>query len=203
MANTLTWSEAALGAVNVLALATGVGYAVLAARRNRLCWIVGAVSSVASVVLAATSKLPLLAGLYVFYVGMSVYGWWSWSRSRSNGELEVGVWPLGWHLAVAVLLAAMSLVSARWLLPSNVAAWPLLDSLTTWFSLLATWLAARARLENWLYWIVINGLMVFLFYAQRVWGMAVLSLLLMGIAASGFIAWRRRYRAQVAQAVTA
>jgi nicotinamide mononucleotide transporter len=72
--------------------------------------------------------------------------------------------------------------------------------LTTSFSLLATWLAARARLENWLYWIVINAIMVFLFYAQRVWGMAVLSLLLMGIAVSGFIAWRRSYRAQMVTA---
>ena len=203
MTDTVTWSEGALEAVNGLALATGVAYAVLAARRNRLCWIAGAVSSVCAAVLAGLNKLPMQAGLQVFYVAMSVYGWWSWKRSVSEGELLVGVWPLGWHLAVAVLLAAMSLVSARWLLPSNVASWPLLDSLTTWFSLLATWLAARARLENWLYWIVINGLMVFLFYAQRVWGMAVLSLLLMGIAASGFIAWRRRYRAQGAQAVTA
>ena len=199
----MTLQDGTLEVLNVLALATGVAYAVLAAFRNRLCWIAGAVSSVCAAVLSGANQLPMQAALQVFYVGMSVYGWWSWSRSRSNGELEVGVWPLGWHLAVAVLLAAMSLVSARWLLPSNVAAWPLLDSLTTWFSLLATWLAARARLENWLYWIVINGLMVFLFYAQRVWGMAVLSLLLMGIAASGFIAWRRRYRAQGAQAVTA
>jgi len=194
--------DGTLDVLNVLALATGVAYAVLAAFRNRLCWIAGAVSSICAAVLSGANKLPMQAALQVFYVGMSVYGWWSWSRSRSNGELEVGVWPLGWHLAAAVLLAAVSLVSARWLLPSNVAAWPLLDSVTTWFSLLATWLAARARLENWLYWIVINGVMVFLFYAQEVWGMAVLSVLLMGIAVSGFIAWRRRYRAQGAQAVT-
>jgi nicotinamide mononucleotide transporter len=143
------------------------------------------------------------AALQVFYVGMSVYGWWSWSRSSSSGELTVGVWPLRWHVVAGVVLVAASLLSAYLLLPSNVAAWPVLDSLTTWFSLLATWLAARARLENWLYWIVINGVMVFLFYAQQVWGMAVLSVLLMGIAVSGFVAWRRRYRAQATQAVPA
>jgi nicotinamide mononucleotide transporter len=94
-----------------------------------------------------------------------------------------------------LLLIAVSLASAHWLAPRD-AAWPLLDSLTTGFSLLATWLAARAKLENWLYWIVINGVMVFLFFAQKVWGMAWLSLILMGIAAAGFIAWRRKYQAQ-------
>ena len=59
-------------------------------------------------------------------------------------------------------------LSARWLAAETDAAWPLLDSLTTWFSLLATWLAARAKLENWLYWIVIDGVLVFLFYVQQV-----------------------------------
>jgi len=199
----VTLRDGTLEVLNLLALATGVAYAVLAARRNRLCWIAGAVSSMCAAVLSGVHKLPMQAALQVFYVGMSVYGWWSWSRSSSSGELTVGVWPLRWHVVAGVVLVAASLLSAYLLLPSNVAAWPMLDSLTTWFSLLATWLAARARLENWLYWIVINGVMVFLFYAQEVWGMAVLSVLLMGIAVSGYVAWRRRYRAQATQAVPA
>src|SRR6185503_20597817 len=190
-------------ALEYVATVTGLGYAVLAARRNRLCWAAGAVSAACAALLAGLRGLPMQSGLQVFYVAMALYGWLSWTRSATQGELPVGKWPAAWHLGAAVLLVLLSLGSARVLASETGAAWPLLDSLTTWFSLLATWLAARARLENWLYWIVINGLMVFLFYAQKVWGMAVLSLLLMGIAASGFIAWRRRYRAQGAQAVTA
>jgi nicotinamide mononucleotide transporter len=139
------------------------------------------------VVLAGLNKLPMQAALQVFYVAMSVYGWWSWKRSAGEGELQVGVWPLRRHLGAALVLAALSLVSAYWLRPANVSAWPLLDSLTTWFSLLATWLAARARIENWLYWVVINAVMVFLFYAQEVWGMALLSVFLMVVAVGGFL----------------
>jgi nicotinamide mononucleotide transporter len=182
--------------LNAVALATGVAYAVLAARRNRLCWIAGAISSACAAVLSATSQLPMQAALQVFYVAMSVYGWWSWVRGSREGELQVGMWPLRWHLVAAAIIIAVSVVNARWLAPGNAAAWPLLDSLTTWFSLLATWLAARARIENWLYWIVINGVMVFLFYVQRVWGMALLSLILVAIAAGGYVAWRRKYQAQ-------
>ena len=200
MADTVTWRDGALEAANGLALATGVAYAVLAARRNRICWIVGAVSSAISAVLIAMAKLPMLAGLYVFYVIMSVYGWWSWKRSTNEGELIIGVWPLGWHLAAALVLTALSLTTASWLRPGNASAWPLLDSAATWFSLLATWLAARARLENWLYWVVINAVSVFLFFAQRVWGMALLSVLLVVIAIGGFIDWRRRLRLQGAPA---
>jgi nicotinamide mononucleotide transporter len=76
------------------------------------------------------------------------------------------------------------------------AAWPRIDSLTTWFSLLATWLAARGRLENWLYWIIIDGLLVFVCIMQRSIGMALLNFMLMGIAAGGYVAWRRSFRTQ-------
>jgi nicotinamide mononucleotide transporter len=192
----VNYRDGALEAVNGLALASGVTYAVLAARRNRLCWIAGAVSSACAAILCALNKLPMQAGLQIFYVGMSVYGWWSWKRHSSEGQLVIGVWPLGWHLGAALVLTFLSLVSAYWLRPADVAAWPLLDSVSTWFSLLATWLAARAKLENWLYWIVINALMVFLFYSQKVWGMALLSVFLMVIAGAGFIGWRRRLQAQ-------
>jgi nicotinamide mononucleotide transporter len=185
-----------LAVLNAVALVTGVAYAVLAARRNRLCWIAGAISSACAAILSGTNQLPMQAALQVFYVAMSAYGWWSWVRSSSNGQLTVGLWPVRWHLGAALLIIGISFGSARWLVPGDAAAWPLLDSLTTWFSLLATWLAARARLENWLYWIVINGVMVFLFYAQKVWGMALLSVILMVIAAGGFVAWRRKYQAQ-------
>jgi len=196
----VNYRDGALEAVNGLALATGVTYAVLAARRNRLCWIAGAVSSVCAAILSALNKLPMQAGLQIFYVGMSVYGWWSWKRHSSEGQLMIGVWPLGWHLGAALVLTFLSLASAYWLRPADVAAWPLLDSVSTWFSLLATWLAARAKLENWLYWIVINALMVFLFFAQKVWGMALLSVFLVVIAGAGFIGWRRRLQAQGAPA---
>jgi nicotinamide mononucleotide transporter len=76
----------------------------------------------------------------------------------------------------------------------------LLDSLTTWFSLLATWLAARARLENWLYWIVIDTALVYLFYAQQLYFLSLLNLLFIVIAAGGFVAWRRRLRVQAVPA---
>ncbi len=199
----MTLRDGTLEVLNLLALATGVAYAVLAARRNRLCWIAGAVSSMCAAILSGVNKLPMQAALQVFYVGMSVYGWWSWSRSSSSGELTVGVWPLRWHVVAGLVLVAASAaqrVPAAAQQRGRMAHARFIDDLVQ----PARHLARRARsLENWLYWIVINGVMVFLFYAQQVWGMAVLSVLLMGIAVSGFVAWRRRYRAQAMQAVPA
>ncbi len=192
-----------LTALEILSLVTGVGYAVLAARRNRLCWIAGAVSSACAAVAYGSRGLPMQSGLQVFFVGMALYGWLSWTRSAATGELPVGVWPLSFHLGAALVITALSFASAS-LLAANtdVAAWPRLDSLTTWFSLLATWLAARGRLENWLYWVVIDLVLVFLSYKPGSLPMALLNFLFIALAIGGFIAWRRRFQAQM-QAVPA
>jgi nicotinamide mononucleotide transporter len=189
-----------LSTIEILALFAGVGYTVLAARRNRLCWIAGAVGSALLAVLSAFQNLPMQAGLQVFYVGMSAYGWWHWTRSSVAGQLPVGVWPLRWHIVAALGITLLSFLTAHWLAERTKAAWPLLDSLTTWFSLLATWLQAHAKLENWLYWIAIDGVLVFLFYVQDLPFIALQFAILMGIATGGFIAWRRRIHIQMVPA---
>jgi nicotinamide mononucleotide transporter len=191
-------------AVEIVSVVTGIGYSVLAALRNRLCWIAGAVSSACAAVAYGIGKLPMQSGLQIFFVGMAVYGWISWTRSAAEGEVPVSRWPLRYHVGAAVLIAAFSLGTASLLAQHTLAAWPRLDSLTTWFSLLATWLVARGKLENWLYWIVIDLVLVFLSYKQGLMGMALLNLLFIAIATGGFIAWRRRFLAQgMAQGVPA
>ena len=77
----------------ITAMLTGAAYAVLAARRNRLCWIAGAVSSALAALLAGWRGLPMQSALQVFFVGMSVYGWLRWTRSAAQGELPVSMWP--------------------------------------------------------------------------------------------------------------
>lgn len=183
-------------AFEILGTLAGVAYIVLAARRNRWCWIAGAAGSALAGTVFAFRALPMQAALNAFYVIMSVYGWLRWSRNAGQGELPVGVWPLGWHLGAALALIALTFASARVLSSETHAAWPLLDSLTTWFSLLATWLTARAKLENWLYWIVIDAILVYLYFVQAMPLFALLYLVYIVIAGAGFIAWRRRYQAQ-------
>jgi nicotinamide mononucleotide transporter len=189
-----------LRSFEILAMVAGVAYAVLAARRNRLCWSAGALSSACAAMVAGVKALPMQSALQVFFVGMSLYGWLSWTRSSAEGELPVGLWPVNWHLGAALVLLGLTFVSAQLLASETDAAWPLLDSLTTWFSLFATWLAARAKLENWLYWIAIDTVLVFLFYKQGAPFLALLNVLFIGIAAAGYVAWRRRFKAQAVSA---
>jgi nicotinamide mononucleotide transporter len=175
-----------------LAVVLGLAYALLAARGSRWCWPAGAASSVLLAWLAWRARLPMQALLNAWYVVMSVYGWVRWSRAE-NSAIRTWAW---WKHAIGIVLSlGAAAVIAPWLADVE-AAWPRLDAATTLLSLLATWLVARRVLENWLYWIAIDAVLVFLFAAQ---GLAFVSLqfvVFLIIAVSGFVTWTRTWRAQ-------
>jgi nicotinamide mononucleotide transporter len=181
-------------APEAVSVVTGLLYSILAVRRTRWCWVAGGISSGILVVLAWQAKLPMQACLQGYYVGMAVYGFWHWSKDEGAAR-AVTTWPLRAHLISWVAILALSVFSWRYLAMGTQAAWPFLDSLTTWGSLLATWLTAQVKLENWLYWIVFDAIAVFLFVAQGLMFVALLMLIYLFIASFGFVSWSRSRRA--------
>ena len=182
--------------LELVAVASGVTYVLLIVRRNRWGWVTGALSSTIYVYLAAKARLPMQSLLQGYYVVMAAYGWYSWTRNAEEQGGCIFRWPARRHLYALGLIAAGSLLSAQYLARETGAAWPLLDSLSTWTSLVATWLVARSVLENWLYWIGADIIMVFLFARQGYPFTAGLFLTYMAFSCFGFRAWWQRYRRQ-------
>jgi nicotinamide mononucleotide transporter len=186
----------ATSAAEFLAVVLGVIYVLLILKRNRLGWLAGAASSIIYVYLAARARLPMQSLLQFYYVVMSVYGWRNWTRTQQQQGGGIGTWPLRNHLLALLAIALLSVLTAQWLRRETHAAWPYLDSMTTWISLFATWLVARLKLENWLYWIAADSIMAYLFAAQGYAFTSVLFLTYMVIAVFGFREWLGKYRLQ-------
>jgi nicotinamide mononucleotide transporter len=176
-----------------VAVVLGLAYVLLAARRSRWCWVAGALSSLILAVLAWQARLPMQAALNIWYVLMSAYGWYHWSRESGT---VIRLWPAWKHLAGVATSLILAAFAASWLSSGTQAAWPYLDSATTLLSLLATWLVARMVLENWIYWIVIDAALVFLFAAQGLVFVALQFVIYLVVAVAGFISWIRLYRQQ-------
>lgn len=187
---------AATAPLEAASVILGIAYAVLAVRRSRWCWVCGGFSSAILVYLAARARLPMQAALQVFYVAMSVYGFRSWLRQEKEADGLVTTWPIRAHLAAWIAILALSAFSSRWLAAETGAAWPFLDSVTTWASLVATWLVVRMKLENWLYWMAIDVVLTYLFIAQKLPFIALLFATYLGISVTGLFAWRKTYRLQ-------
>jgi len=175
-----------------LAVALGVVYVLLILRRNRWGWLAGGISSAILTLLAVRARLPMQALLQFSYVLAAVYGWWRWNSQAS--AQRIGVWHWRGHMLAlgACLLASLAL--AQLLAREGYSAWPFLDSLVACLGLFATWLLARVFLENWLYWILIDSLSVYLFAVQGLVVTALLFLFYLAIAVQGFRSWRAAWR---------
>jgi nicotinamide mononucleotide transporter len=179
-----------------IAVALGLAYLVLAVRRNLLCWIFAFVSTAISLVLFARASLYMQSALQVFYLVMAVVGFIDWRKGRSDaGEVLIRQWNLRQHLAAATLVIAATLING-WLLGHTDAAAPYVDSFVTWGSVVTTWMVARRVIENWLYWIVVDSVAVWLYFSQGLVGFALLFVIYLGIVVRGYLAWRRELAAQ-------
>ena len=77
-----------------LAVLLGVVYVLLILKRNRLGWIAGGLSSSIYVYLAAHARLPMQSLLQAYYVVMSFYGWYNWTRASQSEQPRITRWPL-------------------------------------------------------------------------------------------------------------
>ena len=156
----------------------------------------GGVSSTILVYLFAERRLPMQAALQAYYVAMSFYGFIIWAQEQKQSTARVTTWPARVHLLAWGGILILSACSSRWLAAETGAAWPFLDSVTTWTSLFATWLVVRMKLENWLYWIAIDVVLVYLTGAQKLLFVSLMFAAYLAISVTGFVTWLKTYRAQ-------
>jgi len=65
------------------------------------------------------------------------------------------------------------------------------DAITTSFSIITTFLLIGRKLENWLYWIVIDVAYVWIYGSTGAILFAVMMVINVGVASYGFWHWRR------------
>lgn len=179
-----------------LAVVLGVVYILLIVRRQRLGWVAGGVSSSILALLAARAHLPMQAVLQFSYVLAAIYGWLKWSP-ESIGQ-RVSMWHWRGHALACAAALGLSLLLARMLQQEGFSAWPFLDSLVACLGLLATWMVARVYLENWLYWILIDVLSLYLYAVQGLVVAAFLFAIYLVISIVGLVSWWRNWRSGTA-----
>jgi nicotinamide mononucleotide transporter len=162
-------------------------------RVHPLAWPLAMLSSLMYALLFVDSKLYGEASLQVFFVAMSLWGWWQWLRGRGAGGGALVVHTLsrrGAAIALAATLLAWPLLAGvlmHWT-DSNV---PWLDALPTAGSILGTWLMARKTIESWWVWIAVNAFSVALFGYKHLWLTVVLYALFTGLSWAGLRSWRK------------
>ena len=181
-----------------LAVLLGVAYLLGAMRESLWCWHAAFLSTLIYLFLFWHAQLPMESGLQIYYLAMAVYGWWHWHGGSGAGAepLPVRTWPLRYHVAAIALVLAASLVSGAVLTHFGLGRLPYLDSFTTWGAIVTTWMVAQKLLENWLYWLVVDGVSLYLYIDRGLHLTALLFVVYLVIVVFGYFQWRRHYREQ-------
>jgi nicotinamide mononucleotide transporter len=190
--------------LETVAVALAIAYLILAMRQNSLCWYCAFFSTAIYVYIFGDVNLYMESALNVYYMLMALYGWYQWRRGGDNGTgIAICRWHIKQHLLALTLIVMATMLSGYLLVESTDAKFPYLDSFTTWASIMTTLMVARKVLENWLYWIVINSLSLFIFIDRELYQTAAMLAVYLGLSCVGYITWRKAYHDQRATATAA
>ncbi len=192
---------AASGPPELIAVFLGLAYLVLAARLSIWCWPAAFVSVAIYLWLFFEHQLYQQALLQVFYLVMAVYGFMKWRTGLEEPDAAIRRWGAREHAVAVVAVLVLTLVTGALEAQFTDARFPYLDAFTTWGSVVTTWMVTRRVLENWLYWIVVDSVMVYVAFASGLVATAGLFFVYLGIVVAGYFAWRRRLGTVTADAV--
>lgn len=191
-----------------IAVATGIVYVILAALRSNYCWFFAIASSGIYIYLCVDGKLYIESVLQVFYIIMAIVGWFSWQKNDKAGsdklldlpknKGDVKIWPVSYHIYNILISGGVSFILGICFDTFTDQANPYADAFTTIFSLVTTFMIVKKVLENWIYWIVIDIVSIFLYHERGYSLTAVLYLIFTILAVVGFVAWYKKYKTQSA-----
>ena len=169
-------------------------FIILIIKEFRIGWIFGILGSALSVALFISAKLYSESILYLFYVGMGVYGWLSW-KGGNGKNLPISEWKLTRHIKLFGAFILISFGLGYAFKYQTDAELPFADAFSTAFSFLATYLEAKKVLSAWIYWFFLNAFSVWLYQTRGLEVYALLMVLYALLSVIGYRQWRKSYQA--------
>ena len=190
--------------LDLVTAALGLAYILLEYRASIWMWAVGAVMQLLGIVLYYQKGLYADCGMEFYYLAMTAYGAWRWTKgssaqaetddpSRGGGEGAVIT-----HIPVRLALLWTAIFAVLWGLiwyllshftDSTV---PVADAFTTALSLVGIWALAHKYLEQWFIWIAVDVVTCWLYFQKDIPFKASLYGLYVIIAIAGYRRWRRQ-----------
>ncbi len=183
-----------LQVIEILSVIFSLLYLFLLMKENIWCWLFGILSSALSIYLFIDAKLYAEAILYLYYVGIGFYGWYIWRSASTNGTaLAISRYSAKTHLFLLSIGVALSLSLGYFFSTQTDAEHSYIDSHTTIFSFIASYLEAHKILGGWLYWIVINAVSVILYFERGLQIYAALMVVYFGLSVVAYFSWRKKH----------
>ena len=181
----------------IFAALLGMAYIIFASRESQWCWPIAFTSTLIYTILFWEGQLPMQSFLHFYYMGMAIYGYTLWRKhGATEDKLAITSWSWTKQLTFLGIGTLLSAITAYYLATTQTSQHPYLDAGITIFSVMNTWLMAKKVLQNWLYWVVIDGAAIALYAQSGFHATVILFSVYTILATVGFINWQKLYRLQ-------
>jgi nicotinamide mononucleotide transporter len=176
--------------IESIAVFFSIIYVILAAKESIWCWGAAAISVILYIYICFFAQLYPETGLQVFYLFMAFYGFYHWNKKEQ--KLQISEWSISKHLFILIVGAILTFLMGFYFATYTNAKMPIVDSFTTVFSLFATYMVVKKILGNWLYWIVIDTVSVYLYFSRDLHLTSLLFMAYTIIAIFGYFNWLKK-----------
>lgn len=189
---------------SILALVSafcGISYTILAGKGIPTCYLIGVCGSAIYAYLSFQSALWGNLILYAgYYVPMQITGFFHWNKNLKREKFEIIKIKLPkkeWFLLLGItsVISAITVIVLAYFGDKS----PIIDGLTTVFSILGMYLTVRRAIEQWTVWIGVNILSLIMWLKIVLSGVKVYSTVIMWavytiLAIYFYITWRKEIK---------
>ena len=161
------------------------------ARNNKVyVFPTGIVSVLIFAYITYENRIYAETGINIYYFMMSIYGWILWGSKNKNIQKKIA-YSSSREIIFSVIISLAFFSSIYLALSQTDSDIMILDSLTTSLSLTAMLLLARRKIENWIYWIVVDIIYIPLFFYKGLYIASLQYLIFLLLAISGYLKWKK------------
>jgi nicotinamide mononucleotide transporter len=177
--------------IESIAVLFSILYVVLAVKENIWCWGAALISVSLYIYICFSAQLYPETGLQVFYFIMAIIGYYMWNKENKE---EIKEWSEIKHLLIILSGAILTFFMGFYFSTYTNSQMPIIDSFTTVFSIIATYMVIKKVLGNWLYWIVIDAVSVYLYFNRDLHLTSLLFIAYTIIAIFGYFSWMKKMK---------
>lgn len=144
----------------ILSAFFGITYTILAGKGNPICYLFGLSGSSFYIYLALNNSIWGNLLLYAaYYVPMQILGFFRWKKNLKTNKYEIIKTSLDRKTFTKIgITSLLAIIITSIILVIFDDKHPYIDSITTILSLSGMYLTVKRCIEQWIFWMVVNGL---------------------------------------------
>lgn len=185
-----------LSIIEILGLLFGVAYVIGAILEKKWCWYVGIIATILYAISVFHYQLYGEFIVQFFYLAVSVYGLFLWQKKtdqvlelQETDELKISHSSISF-LTATFIMGSLFSVAFYFILVYFDGSFPFFDALTSGFGVSTTYMTAKKKIENWIFWIIIDIVLMIILYQKQMFFYSGLYGIYAVFAAFGWFQWK-------------